>query len=137
MRTSALTGHWELRFVRMDVMLTGRDVLDVQWGQGHESTALGQAKEAKWLRHNGSEEPGIWQQSCQRVSSMVPPGPRKEGRANGTGLGGIKAEAGSSPTALGSSAHLARFPEENPMCLQNCTVMTRELQMRAVCSSSP
>lgn len=110
MRTSALTGHWELRFVRMDVMWTGRDVLDVQGGQGHESTALGQAKEAKWLRHNGSEEPGIWQQSCQRVSSMGPPGPRREGGANGNRFGRNQSRGRILPHSFGELCPPGLFP---------------------------
>lgn len=104
MRTSALTGHWEpqrtLSFVRKDVMWAGQDALDAGWGPGHESTALGQAKEATWLRHNGSEEQGIRQQSCGRGSLMSPPGHRKEGRANGSKFG--RSQSRLLPTASGT-----------------------------------
>lgn len=87
MRTSALTGHRELQrtlsFVRIDVTRAGQDVLDAGWGPGHGSTAVSQAKEAKWLRHNGSEEQRMEQQSCRRGNLIGPLGHRREGGANG------------------------------------------------------
>lgn len=73
--------------------------------------------QAQWLR-------GVWNPGNRAVKEStrwvhLVPGGKVEPMA--TGLGGIKAEAGSSPTALGSSAHLACFPEENPRLTEEVT----------------